>query len=141
MLPRFFTVCLALLAAFALLAPAVALAQNTPSGVHIEVPPTPDTPNTAHFYINETPHLGPAPVFYIDGQRRDSTALSALNPNDIESISVLKGFNANQLGSNEGKRGVLLIVTKAGQHTRAVHAFNRRLKRLARRAATNTTAH
>jgi len=41
--------------------------------------------------------------------------LSALNPDDIESISVLKGANAAVLYGSQGANGVILITTKKGQ--------------------------
>jgi TonB-linked SusC/RagA family outer membrane protein len=41
--------------------------------------------------------------------------LSQINPDDIESISVLKGANASILYGSQGANGVLLITTKSGQ--------------------------
>lgn len=41
--------------------------------------------------------------------------LSAINPNDIESISVLRGANASILYGSQGANGVILITTKKGK--------------------------
>ena len=41
--------------------------------------------------------------------------LSSLNPEDIESISVLKGANAAILYGSQGANGVIMITTKKGQ--------------------------
>jgi hypothetical protein len=79
---------------------------------------------------------GPGPVFYLDGQRHDSIAFATLNPDAVASVEVPKtGDIARQLGPDEGQRGVIFITTKAGQHTRQVRAFNRRLARLGRAAS------
>ncbi|MEY8780620.1 SusC/RagA family TonB-linked outer membrane protein [Allomuricauda sp. XS_ASV26] len=40
--------------------------------------------------------------------------LRDLDPNDIENISILKGFNAAVLYGSEGRNGVILIQTKSG---------------------------
>jgi TonB-linked outer membrane protein, SusC/RagA family len=40
--------------------------------------------------------------------------LRDIDPNDIESISILKGFNAAVLYGSEGRNGVILIQTKSG---------------------------
>jgi len=42
-------------------------------------------------------------------------ALSQMNPEDIESISVLKGANAAMLYGSQGANGVIMITTKKGQ--------------------------
>ena len=39
--------------------------------------------------------------------------LRDINPNDIESMSILKGFNASVLYGSEGRNGVILIQTKS----------------------------
>lgn len=40
--------------------------------------------------------------------------LRDIDPNDIQSMSVLKGFNASVLYGSEGRNGVILIQTKSG---------------------------
>lgn len=51
-------------------------------------------------------------------QSEGSDALSMLNPEDIESINVLKGANAAALYGSVAANGVLMITTKKGQEGR-----------------------
>jgi TonB-linked SusC/RagA family outer membrane protein len=64
-------------------------------------------------------------LFVVDGVPYDNTnesttsydlgnAVSDINPNDIESISVLKGAAASALYGSRGSNGVILITTKHG---------------------------
>lgn len=57
------------------------------------------------------------PLFVIDGMaiRGGASTLADLNPNDIESMSVLKGAAASSLYGSEGANGVILITTKSGK--------------------------
>ncbi|PID92783.1 MAG: TonB-dependent receptor [Bacteroidetes bacterium] len=50
--------------------------------------------------------------------------LSQLNPDDIESINVLKGLNASILYGSQGANGVVLITTKKGQEGKATVTLN-----------------
>lgn len=70
---------------------------------------------------------GYAPVFYVDGIRIESgnvedastyqggTALDFLNPDDIESIEVIKGPAAATLYGADAANGVIQIITKKGR--------------------------
>ena len=49
------------------------------------------------------------------GNRDGGDALSLINPDDIESISVLKGASASALYGSAGLNGVVLITTKKGK--------------------------
>lgn len=77
--------------------------------------------------------LGSQPLIYIDGVRMDNTmglgptlpntgsgqraaaALDDLNPNDIESVEIIKGPAAATLYGTEASAGVIQIITKRGQ--------------------------
>lgn len=50
--------------------------------------------------------------------------LSALNPDDIASISVLRGANAAMLYGSAGANGVILITTKQGKAGKTTVSFN-----------------
>ncbi|MGA0556234.1 TonB family protein [Larkinella sp. VNQ87] len=57
------------------------------------------------------------PLYIVDGKKIETTPLrpkplSDLNPNDIESINVLKGASATDLYGEDGKNGVIQITTK-----------------------------
>lgn len=54
------------------------------------------------------------PLYLIDGIPVESDNFAALNPNDIESISILKDATASIYGS-QAANGVIIITTKKGQ--------------------------
>lgn len=67
------------------------------------------------------------PLYVIDGIQMDQAqfssngrdfgdALNTINPDDIESISVLKGASATALYGSQAANGVVLITTKKGTH-------------------------
>jgi TonB-dependent SusC/RagA subfamily outer membrane receptor len=47
-------------------------------------------------------------------QKNTNNSVQNINPNDIESISILKDKSAISLYGNEGVDGVVLIATKTG---------------------------
>lgn len=57
---------------------------------------------------------GSKPLFVVDGIAQIDDKLQNLNPDDIQSMSVLKGENATNLYGQRGKDGVILITTKSG---------------------------
>ncbi len=55
----------------------------------------------------------PPPLIVLDGVEMEGEAeLNAINPNTIESISVLRGENAGSLYGEKARNGVLIITTK-----------------------------
>lgn len=54
------------------------------------------------------------------GGNDQGDGLSQLNPDDIESINVLKGLNASILYGSQGANGVVLITTKKGLEGKAM---------------------
>ncbi|MDR1381844.1 MAG: SusC/RagA family TonB-linked outer membrane protein, partial [Tannerella sp.] len=59
---------------------------------------------------------GIAPLIVIDGfPLSEGTALNAINPNDIESVNVLKDAAAASIYGSRGANGVILVTTKKGQ--------------------------
>lgn len=50
----------------------------------------------------------------VDGLQTTATILSVLNPNDIESVSILKGGQAATLYGSAGINGAIVITTKKG---------------------------
>jgi TonB-linked SusC/RagA family outer membrane protein len=53
-------------------------------------------------------------LLVLDGVPVNLTYLSTLNPNDIESMNVLKGANAAALYGSEASNGVIVVTTKTG---------------------------
>ena len=52
------------------------------------------------------------PLYIVDGKPVNSKDLGNINPNKIESLKVLKDANATAIYGNQGKNGVILILTK-----------------------------
>ncbi|WP_225035116.1 SusC/RagA family TonB-linked outer membrane protein [Winogradskyella sp. SM1960] len=50
--------------------------------------------------------------------------LSALNPNDVESIDILKDASATAIYGSRGSNGVVIITTKKGKNTKGTLAYN-----------------
>jgi len=57
---------------------------------------------------------GQSPIFVIDNIVRSGNDFANLNPNDIESYSILKDAGATALYGNQGANGVILVTTKRG---------------------------
>ena len=64
-----------------------------------------------------------APLYVVDGVPFDGE-ISAINPNDIESMTVLKDASANALYGARGANGVILINTQRGKKGDAVVRFD-----------------
>jgi TonB-linked SusC/RagA family outer membrane protein len=66
-----------------------------------------------------------SPLIVIDGIPSNSGALNSLNPNDIESISVLKDAASSAIYGSRSANGVLLVTTKqGGLETKPVVSYN-----------------
>ncbi|GGW46247.1 SusC/RagA family TonB-linked outer membrane protein [Arenibacter certesii] len=62
------------------------------------------------------------PIYVVDGVPIPS--IGRLNPNDIESITVLKGANAAALYGSEGVNGAIMIITKTGKTGKGVISYS-----------------
>ena len=92
-----------------------------PQPPSIIAPPTPPAPaevvsvvGTEGAIVN---NRGKTPLYVINGlpvQKNTNNPVQNINPNDIESISILKDKSAMSLYGNEGVDGVVLIATKTG---------------------------
>ncbi len=58
------------------------------------------------------------------GGTDDGDGLSQINPDDIESISVLKGATASILYGSDGANGVVIITTKQGKEGKTIVSFS-----------------
>lgn len=54
-------------------------------------------------------------LLVLDGVPTPTNVLQAMNPNDIENISVLKGASAAALYGSDAANGVLIVTTKSGK--------------------------
>lgn len=66
---------------------------------------------------------GSAPLFVLDGTPM-SGSISDINPNDIESITVLKDAAASSLYGSRAANGVVLITTKQGKSGSTLISFS-----------------
>ncbi len=55
-----------------------------------------------------------APLFIVDGVQTTSTMVMQMNPNDIQTISVLKDASSTSIYGSLGANGVVYITTKSG---------------------------
>ena len=67
-----------------------------------------------------------APLYVVDGVPYDGD-ISAINPNDIASLTVLKDAAANALYGARGANGVILVTTKSGQSGEAQVTFDAKI--------------
>ncbi len=66
---------------------------------------------------------GTEPLYIVDGFQFDN-ALNIINPNDIESIDVLKGASAIAIYGSRGSNGIIVIKTKTGKKGRVTIQYN-----------------
>ena len=66
---------------------------------------------------------GTEPLYIVDGFQLDN-ALNIINPNDIESIDVLKGASAIAIYGARGSNGIIVIKTKTGKKGRTTIQYN-----------------
>lgn len=56
-----------------------------------------------------------APLITIDGVQKESSAISMLDPNEVESVTILKDASATALYGVKGANGVIIIKTRRGK--------------------------
>ncbi|MGO4911512.1 SusC/RagA family TonB-linked outer membrane protein [Leeuwenhoekiella sp. W20_SRS_FM14] len=59
-----------------------------------------------------------SPLYVVDGVPLQSGGLEAFNPNDIESVEILKDASATAIYGSRGANGVVLVTTKSGKDGR-----------------------
>lgn len=65
-----------------------------------------------------------SPLYVIDGFPIEDADNAAINPEEIESINVLKDASATAIYGSRGANGVVIIQTKKGKVTRPIIALN-----------------
>ena len=63
-------------------------------------------------------------LIVIDGVIQADSALNNLNPNDIESVTVLKSSNATVLYGSQGSNGAMIVTTRTGSEGKLQVGFN-----------------
>ena len=112
--------------------------QGQTSGVQItQNSGTPGAAMTVRIRGNSSINAGNQPLYVVDGvpilsgdfsqvsfQGQTTSALSDLNPNDIESISILRDASAAAIYGARASNGVVLITTKRGKTQETKFSFN-----------------
>ena len=62
-----------------------------------------------------------SPLFVIDGIPSSSSAVMNMNPNDIESVSVLKDASATSIYGSRAANGVVYVSTRQGAYSENAH--------------------
>ena len=65
-----------------------------------------------------------APLYVIDGFPQEAQAMGNINPNDIESVDVLKDASATAIYGARGANGVVIITTKKGAAGKPTVTYN-----------------
>lgn len=65
-----------------------------------------------------------SPLYVVDGFPMESSGMSAINPNDIESIDFLKDASATAIYGSRGANGVVIITTKQGVTGKPTVTYN-----------------
>lgn len=65
-----------------------------------------------------------APLFVMDGVPIESNYFQTINPNDVETVTVLKDASAKALYGSRGSNGVIVITTKKGAAGRVKLDYN-----------------
>jgi TonB-dependent SusC/RagA subfamily outer membrane receptor len=65
-----------------------------------------------------------SPLFVVDGIPLTTGGIDNLNPQDIESIDVLKDASATAIFGSRGANGVIIVTTKQGKSGKVVVNFN-----------------
>ncbi|SDC99388.1 SusC/RagA family TonB-linked outer membrane protein [Niabella drilacis] len=63
-------------------------------------------------------------VYVIDGVVRDKTSFDALDPNEVEDITILKDAASAAIYGSRSTNGVILVTTKSGKSGRPLIQFN-----------------
>ncbi len=58
---------------------------------------------------------GSAPLYIVDGVQTTPSVIASMNPNDFESITVLKDANATAIFGARAANGVIVVTTKRGK--------------------------
>jgi TonB-linked SusC/RagA family outer membrane protein len=84
------------------------------SGLVITQSGTPGSEATIRIRGGSSLNASNDPLLVVDGLPLDGVSLSTINPNDIESFSILKDAASTAIYGSRGSNGVILVTTKKG---------------------------
>ena len=91
----------------------IIIKKNRPTGKHDKfIIKSDDKTNINHGKMIFIDSDGKKPLFFVNGKEIENGKLEDINPNDIKSMSVLKGEKAIEKYGAKGKNGVIEIITK-----------------------------
>ena len=88
--------------------------QGKAAGVDIRTSERPGEIGSVYIRGRRSLNASSDPLYVVDGIPLINGALESLNPNDVESIEVLKDASATAIYGSRGANGVILVTTKKG---------------------------
>lgn len=95
---------------------AVQAIQGKAAGVDIGTNERPGTVGTIRIRGSRSISASNSPLYVVDGIPLNSGGIDFINPNDIESIDVLKDASATAIYGSRGANGVIIVTTKKGKN-------------------------
>lgn len=95
------------------------------AGVQIVTPGAPGASSQIKIRSIGTITAGANPLIVVDGYpMTEGSDLNAINPNDIESIDVLKDAASTAIYGSRGANGVIFVTTKSAKYDKTTFNFN-----------------
>lgn len=100
--------------------------QGRVAGVFVSAPTRPSDDAGIRIRGINTINAGSSPIYVVDGMvmNNDFGGFSAINPNDVDHIEVLKDASATALYGSRGANGVVLITTKKGTNKEGILTYD-----------------
>lgn len=95
---------------------AVQAMQGKAAGVDISSNERPGTVGRINIRGSRSISASNSPLYVVDGIPLNSGGIDFINPNDIESIDVLKDASATAIYGSRGANGVIIVSTKKGKN-------------------------
>jgi TonB-dependent starch-binding outer membrane protein SusC len=95
---------------------AVQAMQGKAAGVDISSNERPGTVGSIRIRGSRSISASNSPLYVVDGVPLNSGGIDFINPNDIESIDVLKDASATAIYGSRGANGVIIVSTKKGKN-------------------------
>ncbi len=92
--------------------------QGRAAGVAVLTNNAPGSSPTLRIRGSSSINAGNDPLYVVDGFPLMNSNLNDINPNDIESIEVLKDASSSAIYGSRGANGVVIVTTKKGQQGR-----------------------
>ncbi len=91
---------------------------------NIQTTGTPGADDTQMYIRGLSSFNGNTPICVVDGVKHDIGIIKTLNPNDIETVSVLKDAASTSVYGLDGSNGVIVITTKTGTSSKSKVSYD-----------------